>query len=270
MWGVDEIGKAASDVYGKAKNVISPPRPPDVTKSPAYGAENTFASGLGGERSAFGNGPAAPTIAEGAPPPPPTGAAAGTGNGHGQIVPPASSTSYVDPTARDAQLKGLQLDQAAAEGNAPSAAEDLFRKSTDEGMQSQLGLAATLQGSNPGMALRSGEAGAANVAAQSSSQAAALRAQEMATARGQYDSASSTARGENTDIAKANQTAQIQQQLANNQFYLGLTDEQQKALVAMLSGAQTNAKAQQDYNSGQQVFWGGLAAGGAKAAAAAA
>jgi hypothetical protein len=74
----------------------------------------------------------------------------------------------------------------AAEGSAPSAAQALLQKGVDEAAGNARGLAASLQGRNPGMALRSGEQFAQGAYAQSAADMAALRASEIATARGQY------------------------------------------------------------------------------------
>lgn len=256
------------------------PSPPDVTKSPAYTAENEFAAGLGGKRSNFTN-TAAPQVTEGVAPAAigpggaPRGATIGTsatgtrptaGGGNNHYNPgTAGQTVYADPTGLNNQNFALGLDKSAAEGNAPSAAEQLYRKGTDEGMANQLALAATTQGDNPGMSQRAGLAGAQQVALDNSAGAGALRAQEMAAARGDYGNLSSQARGQTLQGAEANQAANLQQQLANNQFYLGLTDEQQKALQAQLTGAQQNAALQQQASASDQQFWGGLLSSGGKA-----
>jgi hypothetical protein len=77
----------------------------------------------------------------------------------------------------------------AANGTAPSAAEAMLRKSTDTNAANALGLSATMGGSNPGMALRSGLAAAGGAGAATAADAAALRANELAQARGQYSTA---------------------------------------------------------------------------------
>ena len=179
---------------------------------------------------------------------------------------PPDNNTYIDPTGRDAQKKALGLDEAAATGLAPSAAEQQFRKGIDEGTQTQLGIAATLQGSNPGMALRQGLQGAANVQTRSAADAAALRADEMAKARAQYDAASATTRGQTQDLAKANQDADLRQQMIDHQYELGLTDAQLKALLAQMGGAQTDVTNANNFELGQQQFWGSALASGAKAA----
>ena len=179
---------------------------------------------------------------------------------------PPDNNTYIDPTGRDAQKKALGLDEAAATGLAPSAAEQQFRKGIDEGTQTQLGIAATLQGSNPGMALRQGLQGAANVQTRSAADAAALRADEMAKARAQFDAASATTRGQTQDLAKANQDADLRQQMIDHQYELGLTDAQLKALLAQMGGAQTDVTNANNFELGQQQFWGSALASGAKAA----
>ena len=255
---------------GKKLGGYVSPTPPDVTKSPAYSAEGDFATGLGGQRSNF-TPTSAPTVVEGTAPPPgnyQNGRSAGRSYwGGSHAVKPNTQTQYADPTGLSNQNFALGLDKAAAEGNAPSAAEQLYRKGTDEGMANQLALAATTQGENPGVSQRAGLAGAQQVALNNSAGAGALRAQEMAAARGQYGDLSTQTRGQTLQSAEANQAANLQQQLANNQFYLGLTDEQQKALQAMLTGAQQNAALQQQSTAADQQFWGGLISGAGKSAA---
>jgi len=194
----------------------------------------SFYQGLGAQRTGM-TGSVGNQLIEGIPDP----------NGGG------TGAQYVDPRARDAQLQAMALEQAAAEGNAPSAAEDLGRKYVDEGAATQLGLAATLQGNSPGAALRQGMAGAQGVYAKSAADAAALRAAEMATARQNFATTAGTARGQTQDLAEKNQASQ-------NQFYLGLTQAQQQAQQAALDAEK--AKTQNDINAkaGNQATLGKL------------
>jgi hypothetical protein len=265
-----------SGLYDNTIGKVLPSAPPDPNKSPAGQAENAFATGLGAQRSNFTNTPA-PTVTEGAPPPArPVGSAtigttvsgarpttAAGANNHYQA--PSSQTVYADPTGLNNQNFALGLDKAAAEGNAPSAADALYRQGTDEAMKNALALAATTQGDNPGMSQRAGEAAATNAELSSTAGAAAQRANEMAQARSDYGTAAGTARGQTLQEAEANQAANLQQQQANNSFYLGLTDEQQKALQAMLGAATANSANQQKYGAANQQFFGGLLSGGGQA-----
>lgn len=105
-----------------------------------------------------------------------------------------------------AESRGLDLDtihrlQDAASGKVPSAAEALARKQTDENASQSLGLAATFSGSNPGMALREGLSAYGNAGAKTAADIAALRANEMATARGQLAAATGGIYGTDTGAA---------------------------------------------------------------------
>jgi hypothetical protein len=264
-------GTLYDDTIGK----ILPSKPPDPNKSPAGVATTDFATGLGDQRSGF-TPTSAPRVVEGSAPQP-TGnltdvKSAGRSVWGGARHAPATDTQtqYADPNGLNNQNFALGLDKDAAEGKTPSAAENLYRKGTDEGMASQLALAATTQGENPGMSQRAGLNGAQQVALNNSAGAGALRAQEMATARGAYGDLATQTRGQTLQGAEANQAANLQQQQANNAFYLGLTDEQQKALQALMGGAEANAQNQQKYGAANQQFFGGLASGSGSSAASAA
>lgn len=266
------MGNFIGDIGSKIKNTILPSTP-DVTKQPSYTGENDFATGLGQQRSNF-TPTTAPSVVEGTKPadteqvdPITRGLRASGWKGAAKPADPNAQTQYADPTGLNNQNFALGLDRAAAEGTAPSAAENLYRKGTDEGMASQLALAATTQGDNPGMSQRAGLAGAAKVGADATAGGAALRANEMATARDEYGNLSSTTRGQTLQSAEANQAANLQQQLANNQFYLGLTDEQQKALQALLQAQTSNNETQQKGSAATQQFVGGLLSGGGQGAA---
>jgi hypothetical protein len=102
----------------------------------------------------------------------------------------AERAGYVgayDPNQRtqlyDQQQQNIAGLTAIANGTAPSAAEIQLRSAAGRGEAGQFGLAAALQGRNPGAALRSARIGAANVLGQANEQAAAVRAQEQARAQ---------------------------------------------------------------------------------------
>lgn len=261
------MGNFLGDVGSKIKNTLLPSTP-DVTKQPSYTGESDFAAGLGGQRSNF-TPTQAPSVVEGAAPSDPnanvsklSGWRGGTPGGVGDVTAKQQAqTQYADPTGLNNQNFALGLDKAAAEGTAPSQAEQLYRKGTDEAMSNALALAATTQGDNPGLSQRAGIAGATKANLDATAGAGALRANEMATARGQYGDLSSTTRGQTLQAAEANQAANLQQQLANNQFYLGLTDEQQKALQALLGAQTANNETQQKGQAANQQFVGGLLSG---------
>lgn len=116
---------------------------------------------------------------------------------------------------RQAQLQALSLDQTAATGSAPSAAQILLQQGVDQSVGSAYGLAASLQGRNPGDALRQGVQSAADLTQKSVATSAALRATEMATARGQFgDLASQIAAGD-IQVAQSNQTKNLQVAITN-------------------------------------------------------
>lgn len=117
-------------------------------------------------------------------------------------------------------MDALAKIKIAAEGGAPSAAEALMRKGIDEAVGAQHGLAASLQGRNPGVALRTASIGAKDAIAKSAADMAALRAGEQATARGQFGEfakglnandiqTAGLQLGADVDINKANQSAKL-------------------------------------------------------------
>lgn len=116
---------------------------------------------------------------------------------------------------RLAQLKALGLDQAAAEGSAPSAAQILLQQGIDSAVGSAYGLAASTQGRNPGQALRQGVTSAADLTGKAAAQSAALRATEMAEARGQYGTLASQIAAGDIQVAQSNQTKNLQVEITN-------------------------------------------------------
>jgi hypothetical protein len=96
--------------------------------------------------------------------------------------------NYGADRAAAGETRALDMDtiarlQRAASGLEPSAAEALMRKATDQNASQALGLAATLGGSNPGMALRAGLDAHSRAGAAVAADTAALRAREMEAAR---------------------------------------------------------------------------------------
>jgi hypothetical protein len=145
----------------------------------------------------------------------------------------------VPGTARGPQGDALAYATAAAKGAVPSAAEAMFRKSTDENVANQLGMAATLQGSRPGLAMRAGLQGAQRAIGASAADAAALRANEMATGRSQLIQAANAMRaGDQGDVGNTLQGRQID---ANREANLGrLSLDATKAPYDAAVGAQQN------------------------------
>ncbi len=177
---------------------------------------------------------------------------AGSINPHGEDI-------SLDGEARDTQLRAVKLAEGAANGTAPSAAESLLRKGIDEGVGAQLGVAASLQGRNPGQAMRQGLAGAANVTAKSAADMSALRADEMANARRDFLSGAQGLRTSDVDVQKANQSTALQANLGNLSAdtqtkiaNLQAQTETAKAnLAAQVAAGQANLAAQTQIQLGQ-------------------
>lgn len=136
----------------------------------------------------------------------------------------------MDRTNSDASrqefLNAIAMTRDAAEGKAPSAAEALLRKGIDENIGTAYGMAASLQGRNPGLALRTGAITAKDAIAKSAADMAALRADEIAKARGQYGTLSQGMNandiqqsglqlGADVDIAKTNANSLLEAAKSN-------------------------------------------------------
>jgi hypothetical protein len=110
---------------------------------------------------------------------------------------------------RNAQLEALGLYRGVLDGSAPSAAEQLQRKGVDESIGAAYGLAASLQGRNAGLALSTGVDAAGQAIARSAADTAALRAQEMETARAGLAALGSKISDQDFQIAATNQTKNL-------------------------------------------------------------
>jgi hypothetical protein len=80
----------------------------------------------------------------------------------------------------------MNMARTAAEGNAPSAAAALAQRTTDQGIQNALALSAAGRGGSLAAAQRGAGTAAAGMTQAAVQDAALLRAQEMAQARGEY------------------------------------------------------------------------------------
>lgn len=150
-----------------------------------------------------------------------------------------------DGPMRDAQLRAMGLYEGAANGTGPSAAEALLRKGIDENVGAQLGMAATLQGNTPGLALRSGLAGSQHAIAGSSADMAALRAQEQERGRAGFLAAASGIRQQDIQIAQSNQTKDLTTAVTNLQAHIEvLKANQSAALQAGMANQSANLNAQ--------------------------
>lgn len=111
--------------------------------------------------------------------------------------------------SRAAFMDALAKVKIAAEGGSPSAAEWLLRKAIDENIGTSYGMAAALQGRNPGLALRTGAITAKDAIAKSAADKAALAAAEQATARGQYGEFARSLNANDIDQSKAQLGADV-------------------------------------------------------------
>jgi len=171
------------------------------------------------------------------------GSASGGGVSAGSIDTTANQIS-LDSDSRRQQQQAVDLAASAARGEAPSAASELMKESVDRGAAAQLGAAASLQGRNPGQALRAGLAGASDVFAKSAAATGALKAEEMAQARRDFLGGTAQLRGTDVDVQKANQSTVLQANMANlsadTQAKIASLQSQTQAAVATLQ-AQTAA-----------------------------
>lgn len=124
--------------------------------------------------------------------------------------------------ARGYGTNALSLDQQAAMGNAPSAAEAQFGRNLGQSINSQAAIANSARGGGAGLAAaqRTGATTAAGMSAQGAQDAAALRAQEMATARAQYGQQAVSQQGLDTSTALGVSGQQLQQDQLNQQGQL--------------------------------------------------
>lgn len=156
----------------------------------------------------------------------------GAGPGAGQVVPIASPLN----DARARQTGALDLQERAATGAAPSAAEIAGRAMAARGAAQQFGQAAALQGGmSAGGALRAALEGSQAVLAQNTTDTMANRAAEMAHARDAYSASIQGARGQEQTLAT--DQAQLTQQgnIANLNAQVNTnaqTQSQREALLA--------------------------------------
>lgn len=131
--------------------------------------------------------------------------------------------------ARGAQTDSLGLARSAAMGQAPSQAELLGRNTLDQGFQQQLAAASSARGGSIGQAaaMRAAQQGGAAYYQQGTNALAAMRANEMATARQDYANQAAGVRA--GDLSSAGQYAGIgalQAQEANAQGQLEMQQRQ--------------------------------------------
>lgn len=168
---------------------------------------------------------------------------------------------------RARELGGIGALQQAAMGSAPSAAEIMLRRQSQQNIHQQMGLAAAARGASYGRAQRAAAGNIAQLNTQLGDQMAQVRAQEQAQARGQLQGALQAARGadiglETTQAGFHQQAGQTNAQLAqqvnltnagaqNQQNQLGAQMGLQAALANQQTGMQgitANAGFQQQAN----------------------
>jgi hypothetical protein len=125
----------------------------------------------------------------------------------------ANSSRAMSTGARDTQGQALSLLGGAAAGTAPSAAETLMRQGNDAAIQNQYALANSARGGAAAQmaAQRQAMTGAKQMSQGVVRDTAALRANEMAAARGQYSDAATAMRGSDLSQygADLNQTGML-------------------------------------------------------------
>lgn len=129
---------------------------------------------------------------------------------------------------REAQGRGYQMDslglaRQAAMGNAPSVAARQMQAGLDQAVAGQQSAMGSARGA-AGLALAgsNAQASVANLQNQTFNQAAQLRAQEMATARGQYQAGSDSLRqADQGRLQMGNQMGQFNANL-NDQYRMGM------------------------------------------------
>ena len=186
---------------------------------------------------------------------------------------PLAQTAQLGPAQRfqGAQLDTGQSDQVRAgqqgviqqltdraSGKAPSAAELTLRASQDKNLKNQLALAASQPGVNPALAQRSLGRNLAESNQESGLQAAALRAQEQASAQDQLSNALNQTRGQ--DLSLAQNQAQLAQQTGmfnaeqGNQFALTQGQFNQQSGLANQQAQLNVSLANQDAQNRANMF----------------
>lgn len=167
---------------------------------------------------------------------------------------PWTKTDYgLGDQSRGSQLDALQMMQGAAMGNAPSQAAIMMRQGNDQAVANQMGMAAGARGpAAMAMAQQQAMGNASNMSTNNMNNMGALRAQEMAQARGAYMGGASGMRGQDdsrsqfgSDLELRRRALQQQGSLAYegmsmgvNQAQLGARGAQQGASDAAFANSQ--------------------------------
>lgn len=142
------------------------------------------------------------------------------------------------------------------QGNSPSVAELMYRRSADDAAQSAAALAAGTRGANPGLAMRQALNAQAMTQGQAALGASQLRAQEIAQQRGELAQLLAQGRGMDIGIAGANQQAALEQQRLNDaaqQGYLGMVNQQD---LARMNATNSLALAEMGKPTMAEQAWG--------------
>lgn len=145
-------------------------------------------------------------------------------------------------SARGQQQDALSMQRDAALGTAPSKAEILGRQMSDQGMASQLSMAASARGGGlaQAAAMHQAQAGQGAYMQQAQAQMSGLRAEEMSNARNAYMAGASGIRaGDYQDAGMG--LSRVGQETQNEQFQRGLNQQAQMGYEQM--GWQTNKAA---------------------------
>ena len=140
----------------------------------------------------------------------------------------------------------------AAAGRVPSPAEIQLKQQSGLNAGRQFGLAAALQGRNPGAALRSGRLGSQATLADTNIQAAMLRAKEQQDARNMLVQALHAARGDEFDLLRN-----------DTDWRKSLLGESGDALDSAAKAAAAKAEAEAKNTAAQNQFNGDLFKAGA-------
>ncbi len=116
---------------------------------------------------------------------------------------------------RDAQLNALGQLNDIATGKTKTAADWLLQKGIDENVGAAYGLAASLQGRNPGVALRTGAITAKDAIAKSAADVAAQKAQEQQKAASDYAALGTSIAGQDLQALMSNQSKDLQLSVTN-------------------------------------------------------
>lgn len=192
-------------------------------------------------------------------------------------------------TAASDQFRGMQTDLARAlemqmkgQGG-PSIAEMQMKRGLNQSLGNANSMAASMRGVSPAMAMRLAQNQQASMAQDAVGQGSMLRAQEQMAARDAYGNLANSARGQDMQIAAANQRAAMDQGALNDaqeRFYrsgqLGMDEanraaamerERMKSQNALGTG-QINAGAYNNAAQNRAGILGGIGQGIASAVAA--